>query len=230
MTRWRIALWAAGAFTGLAVAVDLGLLQGFDSTVREWARPHDVWGTAQMRADLVVEGLRPPVLAGLLAVFTAAYCVKRRSLRPAAFIGLVCLTTVTLTIAMKTAVGRPDPHGSLADYGGSFPSGHMVSVMVCLGLAALVVLPRAGLWVWLIPALAGALMGTALLLQAAHWSTDIVGGALLATSVLAVTTASGWSRWLRARPVANERSATSRLTSTSSVTPVGTPRQGQRAG
>ena len=230
MRRWGIACASAGPFIALAVLVDLGLVDAFDSIAREWARPNNVWGTAQLRADLVVEGLRPAVVAGLLAAFTLAYCVKRRSFRPAAFVGLVCIATATLTIALKTSVGRADPHGSVAYTGGSFPSGHMVSVIVCLGLALLISVPRAGAWIWLIPATGGVLMGTSLLLQAAHWSTDIVGGALLATSVLAVTTASGYSRWLH-NPSANDQGfSDSGESAASSLAPVGHERFGERRG
>jgi len=44
-----------------------------------------------MRADYVVEGLRPAVVIGLLAVFTVALSVVRRSWRPVAFVGGVWL-------------------------------------------------------------------------------------------------------------------------------------------
>jgi membrane-associated phospholipid phosphatase len=196
MTRWWIALGSVSAFTALAVSVHVGLLDELDSIVGEWARPHDVWGTVQVRANLVVHGLRPAVLAGLLAAFTVACGMKRRSMRLVWFVGSVCLATVALTAATKTAVGRPDTHGSITNgFGGSFPSGHVTTVMVCLGLVVLVARPRAGKWVWLIPALGGGLMAASLLLQATHWFTDVVGGGLLATGLLAVATSPGLSRW-----------------------------------
>ena len=93
-----------------------------------------------------------------------------------------CLATVALTAATKTAVGRPDTHGSITNgFGGSFPSGHVTTVIVCLGLAVLVAHPRAGRWVWLVPALGGGLMAAVAAAPGAHWFTDIVGGGLLAT-------------------------------------------------
>lgn len=195
--RWWIAIGSVGAFTALAVTVHFGLLNTFDSIIRDWARPGDVWGPVQVRAVYVVDGLRPIVIGTLLAAFTAALCLLRRSWRPMVFVGLAWLATVALTVVTKMAVGRPDTHGAADNVGGSFPSGHTVSVIVCLGLAVLLTQPGVGRWIWLIPALVGTLMGAALVVQAAHWSTDVIGGALLAVGVLAATTATGWHRWPR---------------------------------
>jgi membrane-associated phospholipid phosphatase len=196
LRRWWIVIGSAGAFIALAASVHLGLLDTFDSIIRQWARPDDVWGTSQIRTVYVVEGLRPALLAGLLVAFTVAFCVIRRSLRPLLFVGGVGLTTMALTVAAKMAVGRPDTHGTTADsHGGSYPSGHIIAVVVCLGLVVLMTQPRARRWVWLIPALVGGLMGVCILVQAAHWSTDVVGGGLLAVGVLTAVTASGWDRW-----------------------------------
>jgi membrane-associated phospholipid phosphatase len=197
MKRWRIAFWSAGAFTALAIVVHLGLLDGLDTTLRGWARPGDVWGTAQLRADLVVEGLRPVVVAVLLATFTLVYSARRRSLRAVAFIGGVGLVTIALTIASKITVGRLNTHAVLGSNGGSFPSGHVISVVVCLGLLVLIVQPRTRWWIWLIPAFGGVVMGASLLLQAAHWFTDVVGGGLLAITILAATSAC--TDWMHSR-------------------------------
>ncbi|MGH8823056.1 MAG: phosphatase PAP2 family protein, partial [Jiangellaceae bacterium] len=98
-------------------------------------------------------------------------------------------------------------------------SGHTISVIVCLGLAVLVAQPRVGRWVWLVPALGGALMGASLLVQAAHWSTDVAGGALLATGVLTVVSAPGWRRWSQGPPGKQEGRSVSGLRVGSSLTP-----------
>jgi membrane-associated phospholipid phosphatase len=196
MKRWWIALVSMCAFTALAFAVHFGVLNNLDMIIREWARPADVWGPAQLWADLVIDGLRPAVLAALLSLVMLGYSVKRRSLRPVAFVSVAGLATVAATAATKIAVGRLNPHGDVGNDGGSFPSGHTVAVVVCLGLGVLMMRPRVGRWIWLIPAFGGVLMGASMLLQAAHWSTDIAGGGLLATGVLAIMIASGASRWV----------------------------------
>jgi membrane-associated phospholipid phosphatase len=229
MTRSWVAWGLAGAFIALAIAVQLGLLDRLDLIARAWARPNDVWGAAQMRADLVVEGLRPIVVAGLLAAFTGAWCVKCRSLRPAAFVSAVCLAAVALTVAVKIIMGRPDPHGLLGSDGGSFPSGHVIVVMVGVGLAVLIGRPSAGRWVMIIAALAGGLMGVCLLLQAAHWLTDLVGGSLLAVVVLSVAAASRWSDWLHHHARNDKQSGTSAVRRSSSLTPVGAVRNDSKA-
>jgi membrane-associated phospholipid phosphatase len=195
MKRWWIAIGAAFAFSALAVAVRLDLVKTLDLIIRQWARPHDVWGPTQLWAAFLVEGLRPAVLA-LVAAFTLGYSVKHRSLRPVAFVVGVGLATAAVTVATKIAIGRLNPHGVVGNDGGSFPSGHTIAIIVCLGVCVLLAQPRAGQWVWLIPVSGGAVMGASLLLEAAHWATDIVGGGLLATAVLAIIIASGASRWI----------------------------------
>jgi len=216
MRRW-IALGSAIAFAALAVCVDRGSVDTFDSMVRGLARPHDVWGPAQIRADLVVEGLRPTVMAGLLAVFAVACCIKRRSMRPATFVGVVCLSSAMVAVAVKLAVRRTDPHGLLALDGGSFPSGHMIGVIVCSGMIVLLTLPRAGRWRWLIPALVGGLMAASLVLQAAHWSTDVVGGALLASGALALASAPRCLAWLHSSAHSDHRPAALAASTASSL-------------
>jgi hypothetical protein len=104
--RWWLVLGLASAFVALAASVRLGVLDGCDSTVRAWARSGDVWGATRMRADYVVEGLRPPILAGLLVAFTAIITVVQRSLRPATFVVGVAMLTGAVTVAAKAAVGR----------------------------------------------------------------------------------------------------------------------------
>jgi hypothetical protein len=66
-----------------------------------------------------------------------------------------------------------------------------------------------------------AVMGAGLLLQAAHRSTDVVGGGLLGTGVLAATTASGWTRWSHTRLENNQTSAAIGMRRACSPRPLG---------
>jgi len=206
-SRWLIAIGSTVGFIGLAAVVRLGLLDTLDSTMREWARPRDVWGPTQWRADYVVEGFRPAVLAGSLAVLTLVFCIVRRSIRPLALVVGASLLTVTLTLLAKLAVGRPDTHEVVDSHGGSFPSGHTISAVVCLGLAVVIAWPAPRRWLWLAPALAGGVMGAALMVQAAHWATDIVGGGLLAAAVLATVSAVGRNGWSQGSTTIDRRAA-----------------------
>ena len=181
----RLGLGAGVGFLILSIAVRLGLLDAWDTTTRYWFRPHDEWGSLQLRADYVVEGLRPVRIVPLLAIVVLIVCVLRRSLRPAVLAGITMFLLAVLTTVTKIAVGRPDPHDVVHSHGGSYPSGHTATVIVCSGLLVLLLWPRPNAWLWLLPAFAGTLMGASLLVQAAHWTTDVIGGALLGVVVLA---------------------------------------------
>lgn len=182
---------ATVGFLALGVAARNGWVKSWDNDVLTWVRPGDVWGPWQIRADVIVEGLRPTVVGALLAVLMLVVCGWRRSLRPAVLSGLIGAVTIALTLGSKLAVGRPDPHGSIENHGGSFPSGHTVSLAVCLGLAVILVGAARRPAAWLLPGVAACVMAGALVVQGAHWATDVLGGALLAVAVLAGANAIG---------------------------------------
>ncbi len=181
-----LAVCAASAFVVLSALVDTHVTHGIDAAARWLFRPHDEWGDTQIRADVVVEGFKPRNILLLLPVIAVGSSIWRRSWRPAAYGALIGVSLVALTLLSKLAIQRADPHGLVVDHGGSFPSGHTVSVLVCVGGALLILRERPRWWEWSFVGLAGAVMGWALLVQAAHWLTDVVGGALLAVTLLAL--------------------------------------------
>jgi membrane-associated phospholipid phosphatase len=193
LSRWIAGVTAAG-FAVLAIAVRLGLTDSWDVALRDRARPNDVWGPRQQQADHVVEALRPEVVAPVLAVVVLLLCLVRRSFRPAGFALGLGLLAAALTLGAKIAVNRPDPNGTVHRHVGSFPSGHTATIMVALGIAVFLFRSQARWWHWLLPALAGALMGTCLAIETAHWVTDVLGAGLLATAVLALAQATGADR------------------------------------
>lgn len=181
----RAAFCFAAGFVVLAVLVLTGATASFDWWATRHLRPGDVWGPAQIRYSGWMHDLAPPRMYGLLAVAALSAAVWRRSWRPALFAFVVGSTSVVLTLLTKFAFRRPDPHGYLAASGGSFPSGHIIAVVVCLGGCLLVALPRVRWWHWTPVAAATAVMAVALLVSAAHWTTDVLGGGLLALAVVA---------------------------------------------
>jgi membrane-associated phospholipid phosphatase len=181
----------AAAFLALAVLVAADITQSLDVAARDYFRPSDEWTPAQARADILVEGLQPRVVATLLVLAGLAASLRRRSVAPLATAVMVGVVGGLAALATKVALGRPDPSGVRSTLGGSFPSGHVLSVLVCLGGAVLVLSARPPWWTWALVALATAGMGYGLLIQSAHWLTDVTGGVLLGLSVLAAACTRG---------------------------------------
>lgn len=191
-----LGLLAATAFVVLCVLVAMRTTQQVDVDARGLLRPNDVWGSTQIRADLVVEGLKPRNLAFALALFGVVTSLRRRTWRPAWYAGLLLGIAGTVTMATKLLLQRPDPHHEMSS-AGSFPSGHTVAVLVCLGASVLILRERSRWWEWAVVLLAGLGMGLALLIQATHWLTDVIGGSLLALAVLAMGSVSSLRRSAR---------------------------------
>jgi membrane-associated phospholipid phosphatase len=90
---------------------------------------------------------------------------------------------------VKVWVHRPDPNGGITDTGGSYPSGHMIALVLCGGLGAMLIARRPPWWVWCAVGSVAGLMAVSLLVTTAHWLTDVVGGGLLGVAVIAATVA-----------------------------------------
>ncbi|WP_107771339.1 phosphatase PAP2 family protein [Nocardioides sediminis] len=180
---WSTTVVALVGFALLTVLVVVGATRGFDVAVRDLMRPQDQWGERQVAADVVVEGLRPEVLLMVLLVVGATSSARSRSWYPFAYVVLLSGGAALPALAVKVTVARTDPHDQMSSIG-SFPSGHVLFVLVVLGGIAAVGVADRLWWVRLLVGGTTALMGVALLLQAAHWATDVIGGVLLGTAVL----------------------------------------------
>jgi membrane-associated phospholipid phosphatase len=188
-TRWATAVCWSTAFLVLTACAAWGLFDGLDRRVLAVARPDDAWDLGQVRWGFVVEALRPPVVSMALSVVVVALAVARRSVRPVVVALVAGAVTSTATVLVKFALARPDPHLTLSS-GGSFPSGHTVTVVVGVGLAVHLLRPRAPNWVCAIPALvAGSVMGVALVVIGAHWASDVLGGLVLGVAVICLVAA-----------------------------------------
>jgi len=187
-----IACVAGGLYLLLTLLVMGHLTDTLDATVRQWFRPDDVWGSVQLRADVIVEGFKPVRVALLLPIAAVASGLVRRSWQPPMVALQIGLSTIVLLLVTKLLVARPDPHGDVVTFGGSFPSGHTAVLLVVLGGCLIVVTRADPWWAWTAVVLVDVLMAVCLLLQAAHWFTDIIGGMLLATCLLAAARATRW--------------------------------------
>lgn len=217
---WSGTVVAFVGFVLLTILVVMGATRGFDVAVRDLMRPQDQWGERQVAADVVVEGLRPEVLLMVLLVVGATASALSRSWYPFAHVVLLAAGAALPALAVKVTVGRTDPHDQMSSIG-SFPSGHVLFVLVVLGGIAAVAFADRQWWVRLLVGGAAALMGVALLLQAAHWATDVIGGVLLGTAVLGTA---------RHSPLAGPRHRrTSRAASAGSTHTAGPAGSGERA-
>jgi hypothetical protein len=207
--RWLVSLGAFIGYALFAVAVHLRLLDGLDVAVRHAAIPGGVWGPTQIRAGRVVDALAPTHLAVPLLAVVLGLSLFRRSLRAFVVLAMVGIPVVVVTLGSKWAMAHADP-GTVPVGHGSFPSGHMVSIVIAFGVAVLLCRPSTR-WGWLLPAAMGGVMGSALILASVHPATDVIGAGLLAAGALAAATTAGLGRWANAtRPSAAspERTAT----------------------
>lgn len=188
MTRGRVLAACTAALVVLSVLVATGRTAALDDWARELFRPHDQWGTLQVQVDTIVEGLRPRNALALLVGVTALAALARRSWWPAVSVAVVVAVGAGITLLLKVVVGRADTHGEVGLLSGSYPSGHVVTVLLLAGCTALLLRERPGVTAWSVVAAAGGVMAWALLVQTAHWLTDVVGAVLVGAVVLTLAT------------------------------------------
>lgn len=184
LRRARIPLSLLLAAAALGVLARSGLLDPTDRAVAELARPGGSWGELQVRVDTVVEGLRPAVAAGGALLASGVAAVRDRAARPLVVTAAGLLATGAFTWMLQGTLGRPDPHGSAVGFDGSYPSGHTVTAAVAGALATRALLPGRPRLAVAAGGVLGVLMGTAVVLQVAHWASDVVGALLLSAGAV----------------------------------------------
>ena len=181
-----VELFVGVALVILSVVVAADRTVALDSWARELFRPDDEWGRLQVQVDVIVEGLRPRNAGALLALVTAAVALWRRSWSPVVCVALVFATGIAMTLALKAIVGRADTHGQLGTLGGSYPSGHVVVLFLLTGCIVLLVWEHPSRLAWSLVGAVALVMAWALLVQTAHWLTDVVGAVLIGVLILSV--------------------------------------------
>jgi PAP2 superfamily len=182
-------LLCLGALVLLTIAVALGVTHALDVSARERFRPGLAWGEHQQRANHVVYWLTPARLVLLLLVGSTVIAAWRRTLWPLVQSTLVVGVTGVLTLLLKVVVDRSDPTGQHRSLGGSYPSGHSATLLVCVATGTMLVSCPTRWWQRVGFLALEALLALAILYVALHWLTDIVGGALVAGLVLGLEAA-----------------------------------------
>ncbi len=145
-------------------------------------------------STVAVALLTVAVIGGALAL-----TLRRRSVRPAATVGLALVAAVVAGEVLKTLIGRSRPPvvdmlGS-PETGYGFPSNHTLATSAMVGSLALVIwqATRRGAVRTLAAALAvvvAADMGASRLYMGDHWLTDVLASYALAVAILAAV---GWA-------------------------------------
>ena len=192
--KWIVPAGITASYVLFTVAVHLRLLDKLDVTVRDAARPGEVWGPVQVRAARVVGALQPAHLAFTLLLVVAVLGLRRRSLRPFWATAVVGSPVVLVTFGTMYAMVHWDPSTAPVAHG-SFPSGHMVTAVTVAGVVVLLFRPGTQ-WGWMLPAAMGCVMGSALVLASVHPATDVIGAGLLATAAITAATAATIGQWV----------------------------------
>ena len=199
---------AALVFTALllAVTVHRGPLPG-DGTVRDW---FDTVSNADNR-DLVLplarlgarETLVPLLLAGGLLLWW-----RRRSPGPLLLLAGSYVGMAMVVGPAKKLLHRPEPFDLPGDIGRSFPSGHAAQAILVYGMLAALLLAgppvsaRLRAAATVLPPVASAAVGFAVLFRNAHWLSDMVAGYAIGLAWLAgpLALAGLHAPWLLGRP------------------------------
>ena len=202
-TKWIIPLGVTVLYLAWALAVQLRMLDSLDMAVRRATRTGVVWGPDQIRAARVVHWLQPAHLALPLLLLVAVLSLVRRSLRPLVVTAVVGVPVIGVTLGTKWVMAHTETNATPVSHG-SFPSGHTVTVIVVVGLAVLLLRPGTR-WGWILPALLGFVIGSALLIAWVHPATDVIGAGLLAVAALTGAQAAGLGEWARLRQTRSDR-------------------------
>ncbi|MGK5743253.1 phosphatase PAP2 family protein [Micromonospora sp. URMC 103] len=161
-------------------------LHGYALDHPGWVRLMSVWTD--------VFGPMPLRAAALVLVI---WLVSRGARRAAAWVTVTMLAGGLLGPLLKLLVGRDrpellDPVARAAGY--SFPSGHALNATLAAGVLLVVFLPsaRRGAQRWALWAAALVLVvvtGVSRVALGVHWTSDVIGGWLLGTAVVAATVA-----------------------------------------
>ncbi len=186
---------ACAAFILLTILVTThaGTLLRVDATVSSgawhFAVAHPVWldvmRTFTTTGSTLVLWPATAILCGVL--------LARRQPRQAAFVAAGMVVTQTVRLILVTLIARPRPADRLAvARGWSFPSGHTTASAT---FALILALTCRRLWISVVAAAWAATVGLSRVALVVHWPSDVLGGWLLALTLVPTIHAVVLARW-----------------------------------
>jgi membrane-associated phospholipid phosphatase len=167
-------------FAVISLSVELGWWRDVDHSVNDWAATQR--GTFPWRASKVVFDLATPDIALLVTLVIAGVVASRRhtwwiAVEAAIRIGV----TVAAVLLLKPLLAVPGPtRDPLGDHGGSFPSGHTTSAVVCVALLlGWIGRPRSVTGRALVAAAVAVVVGVSVIYVGFHYLSDVGGGVVL---------------------------------------------------
>jgi membrane-associated phospholipid phosphatase len=176
------AVVAGALFLALSLQVARDETVNFDQRVQDVFVPGGRWSHSHQVVSNIPDFVSTPRLILGFALVAACLTAWRRSVRPLLTAGALVVASVVAVEVTKHVTTRPDTGGHMGD--GSFPSGHMATIVITLGGLLLVSLPRTRWWQWLAVSPVWVGMAGCLLYGDIHWVTDVIGGALLGWALL----------------------------------------------
>ena len=198
---------AAAYFAALTALVQSHALLGFDYHTTVWLNAH---GNRLMDWIMsIITATATPELSMAVCAALVVFLWWRFGWRPAACLLASFVGGTLLEILLKNHIAQPGTHGLINRYvfgAGwinihlpyAFPSGHALRALLLAGAAALWAMPRAAVFWWTL----GGLVGISRLYLGHHWTSDVLGGALLAAAFLMII---GTQIKPRATPVRQKR-------------------------
>ena len=188
---WRQIALAAAYFLALTALVQSHALFGFDYHSTVWLNAH---GNRFMDWVMsVITDTATPELSIVLCAALAGFLWWRFGWQPAAGLLAAFVGGTLLEIVLKNYITQPGPHGLINRYvfgegwihislPYAYPSGHAFRALLLIGAVALWVMPRASAFWWTLAGLAC----VSRLYLGHHWTTDVLGGAMLAVVLLMI--------------------------------------------
>jgi membrane protein DedA with SNARE-associated domain/membrane-associated phospholipid phosphatase len=191
-----LAVAIAATWTFLGISQDVGAheeLALLDPRIHQWVLIHRTAGLDAFFKTVTWLGASA-VTIPLLAVCGGLLARARRSWVPLFDIAAVYGTAVLAHAVVGQVVHRNRPPATdwLAPaHGWAYPSGHTTQAVAAWGILALLVSttgarPRTRIVAGAATATVGVLVGISRIYLGTHWTTDVLGGAAMATAVLAL--------------------------------------------